>query len=61
VNEVDWYYVQSAQESAERDARSYTDRAVHESVTSLRREMDDLRDTIAGLQRTLDARTGHLV
>ncbi len=60
ADSVDYYDVQSMI----RDERHSIDRALEERVSQLerelRRELDTLRQTLEGLERTLQSRTDHL-
>jgi hypothetical protein len=54
--EVDYYDVRNAQETAERNARVYTDN----EVATLRAAIDELREELASMWRALNSRTEHL-
>lgn len=60
MSEVDRYDVQNAQETAERNARYYTDRQVEREASERRAAIDELREQLASLERVLHSRTEHL-
>jgi len=58
--EVAHYDVDYARETAERNARYYTDRAVGELAQEIRVAITELRRELDSLTRVLNSRTEHL-